>query len=191
MKTTASRPWAYVLAGGLVAGALDILYACGFWWWKAGVPAPRILQSVAAGEGLPLSLRPRQPFLDPRLHRDRPGAHACNPLCRSLGCQVLRMAGPLLAERSPRVAVPARPMEVNLGRPADRGFRWRERPLVAQPRFPLVTDGGLVQDGETWRTGLAKSTSLPPASAWPWLDSLRDEVQKSHLNRRNIISILE
>jgi hypothetical protein len=44
-----SRPWAFVLAGGLVAGTLDILYACGFWAIKAGVPARRILQSVAAG----------------------------------------------------------------------------------------------------------------------------------------------
>lgn len=38
-----------VLAGGLVAGALDILYAIGFWRLKANVPASRILQSVAAG----------------------------------------------------------------------------------------------------------------------------------------------
>jgi uncharacterized membrane protein YagU involved in acid resistance len=38
-----------VLAGGLVAGALDIAYACLFWWLKAGVPARRIFQSVAAG----------------------------------------------------------------------------------------------------------------------------------------------
>jgi hypothetical protein len=38
-----------VLAGGLVAGTLDIAYACVFWSIKAGVPAERILQSVAAG----------------------------------------------------------------------------------------------------------------------------------------------
>jgi hypothetical protein len=38
-----------VLAGGLVAGALDITYACTFWAIKAGVPAQRIFQSVAAG----------------------------------------------------------------------------------------------------------------------------------------------
>jgi uncharacterized membrane protein YagU involved in acid resistance len=38
-----------VLAGGLVAGTLDIAYACRFWAIKAGVPARRILQSVAAG----------------------------------------------------------------------------------------------------------------------------------------------
>jgi uncharacterized membrane protein YagU involved in acid resistance len=38
-----------VLAGGLVAGTLDILYAWGFWAIKRGVPFTRILQSVAAG----------------------------------------------------------------------------------------------------------------------------------------------
>ena len=42
-------PWAFVLAGGLVAGALDILYACAFWGIRRGVPARRIFQSVAAG----------------------------------------------------------------------------------------------------------------------------------------------
>jgi hypothetical protein len=42
-------PWAFVLAGGLVAGTLDIVFAWGFWAIKAGVPARRILQSVAAG----------------------------------------------------------------------------------------------------------------------------------------------
>jgi hypothetical protein len=41
--------WPSVLAGGAVAGALDITYACVFWAIKAGVPARRILQSVAAG----------------------------------------------------------------------------------------------------------------------------------------------
>ena len=44
-----SRPLRFVLAGGLVAGALDITYACVFWAIKAGVPAERIFQSVAAG----------------------------------------------------------------------------------------------------------------------------------------------
>jgi hypothetical protein len=38
-----------VLTGGLVAGALDILYACVFWGVRRGVPARRIFQSVAAG----------------------------------------------------------------------------------------------------------------------------------------------
>jgi hypothetical protein len=43
------RRGALVLAGGLVAGALDITYACLFWWLKAGSPPRRIFQSVAAG----------------------------------------------------------------------------------------------------------------------------------------------
>lgn len=43
------RPLAFVLAGGFVAGTLDIVYACAFWALKSGVPAQRILQSVAAG----------------------------------------------------------------------------------------------------------------------------------------------
>jgi hypothetical protein len=41
--------WRIALLGGVVAGALDILYACAFWAIKAGVPARRIFQSVAAG----------------------------------------------------------------------------------------------------------------------------------------------
>jgi len=48
-STRRPRPARFVLAGGLVAGALDIVYACAFWALKAGVPARRILQSVAAG----------------------------------------------------------------------------------------------------------------------------------------------
>ena len=40
---------AYVMAGGIVAGSLDIVYACLIWALEAGVPAPRILQSVASG----------------------------------------------------------------------------------------------------------------------------------------------
>ena len=45
-----SRPrLGWVLAGGLLAGALDILYAIAFWALRAAVPARRILQSVAAG----------------------------------------------------------------------------------------------------------------------------------------------
>jgi predicted ABC-type sugar transport system permease subunit len=38
-----------VVAGGLVAGTLDIVYACLFWALKRDVPAQQILQSVAAG----------------------------------------------------------------------------------------------------------------------------------------------
>jgi hypothetical protein len=53
--TTASQParlpspYLYVIAGGLVAGTLDISYACIFWAIKAGVTPLRIFQSVAAG----------------------------------------------------------------------------------------------------------------------------------------------
>jgi uncharacterized membrane protein YagU involved in acid resistance len=42
-------PWPPVLAGGLLAGALDISYACIFWAVKADLPPTRIFQSVAAG----------------------------------------------------------------------------------------------------------------------------------------------
>ena len=38
-----------VLAGGLVAGTLDITYACVFWALRAGTPPQRIFQSVAKG----------------------------------------------------------------------------------------------------------------------------------------------
>ena len=38
-----------VILGGLLAGALDIAFACAFWSLRAGVPATRIFQSVAAG----------------------------------------------------------------------------------------------------------------------------------------------
>lgn len=44
-----SRALSLVIAGGFVAGALDIGYAIVFWALKRGVPAERILQSVAAG----------------------------------------------------------------------------------------------------------------------------------------------
>lgn len=42
-------PWSLVIFGGVLAGALDITYACVFWALKAGVSPLRILQSVAAG----------------------------------------------------------------------------------------------------------------------------------------------
>ena len=38
-----------VFLGGIVAGALDIVYAWVFWWLERDVPPTRILQSVAAG----------------------------------------------------------------------------------------------------------------------------------------------
>ena len=44
-----ARAWGWVVAGGLLAGALDITYAGVFWALKASVPFSRILQSVAAG----------------------------------------------------------------------------------------------------------------------------------------------
>jgi hypothetical protein len=43
------HPLLYVLAGGLVAGTLDIVYACVYWGLRRGVPPTRIFQSVAAG----------------------------------------------------------------------------------------------------------------------------------------------
>ena len=51
---TAAEPGAssaagWVLAGGVVAGTLDILFAWTFWAVKAGLSMPRILQSVSAG----------------------------------------------------------------------------------------------------------------------------------------------
>jgi uncharacterized membrane protein YagU involved in acid resistance len=49
MTIRRSSPWVFVVAGGLVAGTLDIAYACIFWGLKASVPVQRILQSVAAG----------------------------------------------------------------------------------------------------------------------------------------------
>jgi len=57
-----SNSWLFVLAGGLVAGTLDILYACIFWALKRGVPAQRILQSVAAAcSATPASKAARPP----------------------------------------------------------------------------------------------------------------------------------
>jgi hypothetical protein len=44
-----SHSLAYVLAGGLIAGTLDILYAYMFWAVKIQIPAQRIFQDVAAG----------------------------------------------------------------------------------------------------------------------------------------------
>ena len=49
MTSSKSSGWSPVVAGGLVAGAFDIAYACIFWALKAGVVPRRILQSVAAG----------------------------------------------------------------------------------------------------------------------------------------------
>jgi hypothetical protein len=38
-----------ILVGGLIAGALDITYACVLWWFRAQVTPSQIFQSVAAG----------------------------------------------------------------------------------------------------------------------------------------------
>lgn len=42
-------PWIYIVSGGLIAGTLDIAFACIYWAIEASVPAQRIFQSVAAG----------------------------------------------------------------------------------------------------------------------------------------------
>jgi hypothetical protein len=42
-------PWTLVVAGGVVAGTLDIVYAIVYWAIRMGLPARRILQSVASG----------------------------------------------------------------------------------------------------------------------------------------------
>jgi len=47
--TRRSHALVFVLAGGIIAGTLDIVYACIFWALRSDVPARRILQSVAAG----------------------------------------------------------------------------------------------------------------------------------------------
>ena len=49
MSRRRDSPWPPVLVGGLLAGTLDILYACVFWAAKADLPPSRIFQSVAAG----------------------------------------------------------------------------------------------------------------------------------------------
>jgi hypothetical protein len=49
MSRRSDSPWPPVLAGGILAGALDIVYACLFWAVKADLPPTRIFQSVAAG----------------------------------------------------------------------------------------------------------------------------------------------
>lgn len=49
MAPSKLRPWRFVLAGGLVAGTLDIVYAIAFWAAKSGVSPARILRRVASG----------------------------------------------------------------------------------------------------------------------------------------------
>lgn len=49
MPAQRSSAAGFVLAGGVVVGTIDIIYACVFWALKADVPAQRIFQSVASG----------------------------------------------------------------------------------------------------------------------------------------------
>lgn len=42
-------PITWVVLGGFAAGALDLVFACGYWAIANGVPAERILQSIASG----------------------------------------------------------------------------------------------------------------------------------------------
>ena len=44
-----SHPLTYVISAGALIGTLDIVFAWTFWGIKAGLPATRVLQSVAAG----------------------------------------------------------------------------------------------------------------------------------------------
>lgn len=46
--TRASRPWRWLLLGGIVLGTLDAIFAVVFWYSK-GVTATQIFQSIAAG----------------------------------------------------------------------------------------------------------------------------------------------
>lgn len=48
MRGLTSSAFRWAVAGGVLAGALDMLYATGFWALR-DVPAQRIFQSVAAG----------------------------------------------------------------------------------------------------------------------------------------------
>jgi uncharacterized membrane protein YagU involved in acid resistance len=49
MTTEESRPWRAILLGGLIAGTIDISYACIFSYLRRGTSPVRILQSVASG----------------------------------------------------------------------------------------------------------------------------------------------
>lgn len=49
MEVPALPPLLFVLAGGLAAGTLDIVFACTFWRLRSKVPALRVFQSVATG----------------------------------------------------------------------------------------------------------------------------------------------
>lgn len=48
-STPTTLRWRPVVVAGLAAGAIDILYACAFWFVRTGTAPRRIVQSVAAG----------------------------------------------------------------------------------------------------------------------------------------------
>ncbi|MFT3761045.1 MAG: hypothetical protein QM761_00230 [Pseudoxanthomonas sp.] len=50
MPATATvRSWRWLLVGAIAIGTLDLVFACAYWRLLHGIPALRILQSVAAG----------------------------------------------------------------------------------------------------------------------------------------------
>jgi uncharacterized membrane protein YagU involved in acid resistance len=49
MQGQGRSSWRAVVGGGLIAGVLDITYACAFWAVRSAMRPQRILQSVAAG----------------------------------------------------------------------------------------------------------------------------------------------
>lgn len=49
LRTSHTIPAAYVLAGALLAGTLDLAFTMSFWGLKADMPALRFLQRVASG----------------------------------------------------------------------------------------------------------------------------------------------
>lgn len=49
MRPARTGSTATLAAGTLLAGTLDLLFASGFWYLRAGVPPVRILQSIARG----------------------------------------------------------------------------------------------------------------------------------------------
>jgi len=38
-----------LVGGAIYVGSLDLVYACGYWWWLHNVPPGRILQVIASG----------------------------------------------------------------------------------------------------------------------------------------------
>jgi len=48
-ETRHAANWRVILTAGLLAGTLDMVFACAWWAARADLPVQRILQSVAAG----------------------------------------------------------------------------------------------------------------------------------------------